>query len=34
MHTDLGSIFTAFALLIEIIPGLIVLSLALETEKR
>ena len=34
MHTDFWSIFTAFALLIEIIPGLVVISLALETEKR
>jgi hypothetical protein len=34
MHTDLGSIFTVAALLLEIIPGLVVISLALETEKK
>ena len=34
MHTDFWSIFTSFALLIEIIPGLVVISLALEAEKR
>jgi hypothetical protein len=34
MDTDYWSIFTAAALLLEIIPGLVVLSLALETEKR
>jgi hypothetical protein len=34
MHTDYWSIFTAIALLLEIIPGLVVLSLALETEKK
>ena len=34
MHTDFWSIFTAFALLLEIIPGLVVISLALETENR
>ena len=34
MHTDFWSIFTAAALLLEIIPGLVVISLALETEKK
>lgn len=34
MHAALWSIFTAFALLLEILPGLIVISLALEAEKK
>lgn len=34
MHTDVWSIFTVAALLIEVIPGLVVISLALKTEKR
>ena len=34
MHTDFWSIFTTAALLIEIVPGLVVISLALETEKK
>jgi len=34
MHADFWSIFTATALLLEVIPGLVVISLALETEKR
>jgi hypothetical protein len=34
MHTDYWSIFTFAALLLEIIPFLVVLSLALETEKK
>jgi len=34
MHSDFWSIFTAAALLLEVIPGLVVISLALETEKK
>ena len=34
MHTDFWSIFTSFALLLQVIPGLVVISLALETEKK
>ena len=34
MHTDFWSIFTAAALLLEVIPGLVVISLALEAEKK
>jgi hypothetical protein len=34
MHTDYWSIFTLAALLLEIIPFLVVLSLVLETEKK
>lgn len=34
MHTDFWSIFTAAALLLEVIPGLVVISLALKTEKK
>ncbi len=34
MHTDYWSIFTAAALLLEVIPALVVISLAIETEKR
>jgi hypothetical protein len=34
MHTDFWSIFTTAALLLEVIPGLVVISLALETEKK
>jgi len=33
MHTDLWSIFTVSALLLEVIPGLVVISLALGTQK-
>lgn len=33
MHTDVWSIFTLGALLLEIIPCLVVISLAIETEK-
>ena len=34
MQTDFWSIFTAFALLLEVIPCLLVLTLAMETEKN
>ena len=34
MHTDFWSIFTTAALLLEVIPGLVVISLALGTEKK
>lgn len=34
MHADVWSIFTVTALLIEVIPGLVVISLALAAEKR
>lgn len=34
MHTVFWSIFTSFALLLQVIPGLVVISLALETEKK
>ncbi len=34
MHSDFWSIFTTAALLLEVIPGLVVISLALETEKK
>jgi hypothetical protein len=34
MHTDVWSIFTVFALLLELIPCLVVLSLAIEAEKK
>jgi hypothetical protein len=34
MHADFWSMFTAAALLLEVIPGLVVISLALETEKK
>jgi hypothetical protein len=34
MHSDFWSIFTAAALLLEVIPGLVVISLAIETEKK
>ncbi len=34
MPTDYWSIFTAVALFLEVIPGLVAISLALETEKR
>ncbi len=34
MHNDFWSIFTAVALLLEMIPGLVIITLALETEKK
>jgi hypothetical protein len=34
MHTDFWSIFTAAALLLEVVPGLVVISLALDTKKK
>lgn len=34
MQTDFWSIFTVGALLLEVIPCLLVLSLAIETEKK
>jgi hypothetical protein len=34
MHNDFWSIFTAVALLGEIIPALVILTLALETQKQ
>jgi hypothetical protein len=34
MHTDLWSIFTLGAVLLEVIPFLVVVSLAMETETR
>lgn len=33
MHIDFWSTFTVGALLLEVIPGLVLISLALETEK-
>ena len=34
MHADFWSIFTSFALFLEVIPGLVNISLTLETEKK
>jgi hypothetical protein len=34
MHTDYWSIFTVAALLLEVIPALVVISLAISTEKK
>jgi hypothetical protein len=34
MHTDYWSIFTVAALLLEVIPALAIISLAISTEKK
>lgn len=34
MHTDFWSIFTLVAVLLEVIPCLVVVSLAIDTQKR